>query len=401
MAKKSDTPKTSRERLVEQAEAMETLAIAAPLLRLFGQRGRELADTLDQAPKLARQAREFAVVPGRFNQLLGSRGWVAYEQMNHETLKAATHLAETGDFAAAEHLLVESIDEQALKYQLMWMSHVTSFKPRARLLRLAADDYLAGRYHASVPVVLAQIDGLVADIAGRPVFNDIKNIAPKLVVWDSISASQGGLPELFMTLAAPRHKTTDDMLDVPYRHGILHGRDLGYANKTVAAKAWAALFALRDWALKFERGQIDPPPVEPQPSMRQLLVQYGHAVAYRKAVEAWRARPAFVPTPGAELQPGSAEASVAAALKSWSAGHFDGQVPWRHVPDAVQFAISQVRDKAAAVTEVDVQLSLPDGTNESYRAIAMYRDKDGVAVLRGSPDGQWAVVFHRGQPISP
>jgi hypothetical protein len=374
---------------------METLSKAAPLLRLLGNWGRGLAETLDRAPTLASQAREFAVLPERFNELLGPRGWIAYEQMKHETLKEATRLADAGDFAAAENLLVESIDEKALKYQLMWMSHVAAFKPRSRLLRLAAEDYLAGRYHASTPVVLAQIDGLVADVAGRPVFNDIKKIAPKLVVWDSISATEGGLPELFRTFASPRYKTTDDMLDVPYRHGILHGRDLGYANRTVAAKAWAALFALRDWALKFERGEIDPPPVEPQPSLRQVLAQYARAVEYRKAVEAWRPRPPFAPSSGEDLDPESPEAAVVAALDSWRAGAVAVEVPWLHDPDTVQVALAEVRDTAAAVTEVDLQVTLANGSTHAYRAVAMYRDKTGTAVLRGAPDGEWAVVFRR------
>ena len=44
---------------------------------------------------------------------------------------------------------------------------------------------------------------------------------------------------------------------MPYRNGILHGRDLGYANKTVAVKSWNILFALCDWAkdLKSEKSR--------------------------------------------------------------------------------------------------------------------------------------------------
>jgi hypothetical protein len=39
----------------------------------------------------------------------------------------------------------------------------------------------------------------------------------------------------------------------------MHGTDLGYDNKIVAAKTWAALFALRDWAIKMEEGAIEQP----------------------------------------------------------------------------------------------------------------------------------------------
>lgn len=39
-----------------------------------------------------------------------------------------------------------------------------------------------------------------------------------------------------------RNKTTTEDLTLPLRHGILHGRDLGYSNQMVAAKCWAVGF---------------------------------------------------------------------------------------------------------------------------------------------------------------
>lgn len=34
---------------------------------------------------------------------------------------------------------------------------------------------------------------------------------------------------------------------MPYRNGILHGRDLNYANEYVSCKLLALMFAVADW----------------------------------------------------------------------------------------------------------------------------------------------------------
>ena len=67
-----------------------------------------------------------------------------------------------------------------------------------------------------------------------------------------------------------RKKTTTEALSLPYRNGILHGRDLGYDNKMVAAKSWAALFAVREWAYKVEQKEVNAPPEQPAPTWRDI-----------------------------------------------------------------------------------------------------------------------------------
>lgn len=44
------------------------------------------------------------------------------------------------------------------------------------------------------------------------------------------------------------YKSSDTPLSLPLRHGILHGRSVNYASKTVCCKAWLLLIALIDWA---------------------------------------------------------------------------------------------------------------------------------------------------------
>lgn len=76
-----------------------------------------------------------------------------------------------------------------------------------------------------------------------------------------------GLDSLFKK---GRNKTNHDEIRLPYRNGILHGRDLNYANKYVSCKCISLMFALADWMnmkdsentrkQKFEK-ECNPPPI--------------------------------------------------------------------------------------------------------------------------------------------
>lgn len=407
-----DTPKTSAEKLVERADGLETLARIAPILRLFGSRGQEAAGALAEARGLAGQARELTSLPARFNAALGPRGWIAYERMNHELLLQATQLAEDGRFEEAEALLVDALDEESLRFQLDSMVAVEAYRPRADLLRLAALDFHAGRYHAVVPVVLAQIDGIVADVAGKTLFTNTKDILPKLIAWDSISAQEGGLPDLVELMASPRYETTAGPIEVPYRHGILHGRDLGYASSIVAVKAWAALFSLRDWAIKFERGETSPPPVEPAPSLRDTLERLADVERQRRQIETWEPRSDIaLPSPSAEPAADSPEAAAMAWLRAWQERDFAAMASWTQVRrqerraglapaleatfgfrELVGFEIVGIRDAAAALSEVTAELTFAeDEPPVLMTANVILEDEEGRPVVRGTGPGSWGV----------
>lgn len=61
-------------------------------------------------------------------------------------------------------------------------------------------------------------------------------------------------------MSARRARTFATEIGVPYRHGIVHGKDLGYANKRVSAKSLAALLALGSWGLERNRDELDTEP---------------------------------------------------------------------------------------------------------------------------------------------
>ena len=232
-------------KLLETAEGLQQIKKALPffkpILRLLGVDVQQMEQALADVDSLSASTRLLVSLPDRFNDLFATRGWIHYEMLNQEMILAVVERGESGDIDGAETQMVEYYNEETLDWNLKFMIAVEAFLPRMPLARKAMADYLDGRYHACVPVVLALLDGTVNDISPVGFFAQGVN----LEAWDSMSAHSTGLAVLAKTLGRKRARTTTEALSIPYRHGILHGMDLGYDNKLVAAKAWAALFAIR------------------------------------------------------------------------------------------------------------------------------------------------------------
>ncbi len=257
MIRDNPTPKN----LAGLVKAAKALAWFRPAMRLFGKTGKQMADALDDVPGIAAEAELTLSLPDRFNQVLGARGWIAYEDIHFETMRQATELAEATRLDEAEAVLTAHYNAETIRTWLRFFLSVQAYKPRHDLMLAAAKDHEDGRYHASVPVVLAQMDGLVLDLTDQYFFK--RKDRRHLEAIDSIAGHSDGLAALAGFMGQVRTSTSSTLIELPYRHGILHGRDLGYANETVSAKTFAAFLALRSWALKVERGeQFEAPPIE-------------------------------------------------------------------------------------------------------------------------------------------
>ena len=126
---------------------------------------------------------------------------------------------------------------------------------------LAYEDHKAGRYHASIPVMLAQIDGIAHDLTSTTFYR--KGRAKHLQANETTVGDPEGLAALADIISANRESTEEGPISLPYRHGIQHGRDLGYANRRTSTKAFATLLALRPWVLKIRSGeQFAEPPLD-------------------------------------------------------------------------------------------------------------------------------------------
>lgn len=267
-----DLPKFAEQ--VELVDGMTFLLkianLCSPLLRLMGVDTEALKKTKSEFEDIKLQLVALAQLPDRFNTAFGKMGWVAYEQMKTDVALNAVELAELGDPEAGENILVEHYTAEEIENHLRWMGSIKAMNSERRsLLELARIDHAAGRYHASVPVVLAQIDGTVADIVenNRGFFSE----GSDLRAWDCLAGHSSGLSTLSDIMKKGVQKTTSEPMTIPYRNGILHGRSLGYNNRTVSAKAWAALFSIKAWAIKVEAGTAAPPQSKPKPGLKDLV----------------------------------------------------------------------------------------------------------------------------------
>jgi hypothetical protein len=279
----------------QNIEYFKSIKDAMPVLRpLLGQLGVDTNQIEKALPKteLLEAGSEMLCLPDRFNDLFAERGWINYESISYEIAKAVIQKAESGDYDGAEAELVNYYNEETIRSKIKRMKDVKAFRPRWTLAQKALTDYLGGRYHACVPVVLALLDGIVNEAhekgRGSKLGFSAKNV--NLEAWDSISGHAKGLKVMASVFNEDRGKTTVDQITTPYRNGILHGMDLGYDNKIVAAKAWAALFSVRDWAMKAEQGLLDPKPPEKPITWSQVIKQISDNDAENLELSRWKPR---------------------------------------------------------------------------------------------------------------
>ena len=251
---------------IKDNESVKPLADMAK----FFKNGFEIIDRLpfiyNHLPKLKSFREQFSEIekqmpifdlPDNFNDLFAKNGWIFHASLNQTILEESINLGQTGKLKDAHQLLVNSVDESYIDLILLRCRTREHFKQRLELLQLIKIDYLAERYYACIPLLLALIDGLANDISKHIGFFT-ENL--ELELFDSMTAHSSGLPFLKKIMNASRTKTNQEEINIPYRNGILHGRDLNFNNKEVASKCWWALTSLIDWA---DEKKIDKKPEDP------------------------------------------------------------------------------------------------------------------------------------------
>ncbi|MBM2811082.1 MAG: hypothetical protein HW416_1841 [Chloroflexi bacterium] len=204
------------ERNIATAKAIKaSMPLLRPLLRLLRVDLAQIEALLKNIDEVKPEL--LLTLADRFNERFVPRGWTMYESMNVAVALLALDLADGGDVESAESVLVEHYSDETVTVQLRFMNGVAAFRPRMRLAELALGDFKAGRYHASVPVVLAMADGLVNELSAKR--RGLFAREAELTAWDSITAHDKGLAALIRVLSTMRSVTTEVPLEVPYRNG--------------------------------------------------------------------------------------------------------------------------------------------------------------------------------------
>lgn len=304
----------SKRDLREIRSFLKVLKWTKPVWRVLGVQIHELDELIASTD-------HFLQFSAQFNDTFADRGWISYGWQNSSNAQAAFRAASAGDMAEAEDILVQAYSPEEVSFVLRQMTNLKCFSKRTELAKLAADDYANARYHASIPVVLALLDGMGQELTGAGFLRQ----GARFVDDDSFVEIGPGLSRLIRTLTASRGGTSTSPLTIPYRHGILHGVDLNYANKMVAAKSWAALFAAGWYASQTE----NPQPLSPaQPStFREFWTGISYTRKQTRELEAlgasWKPRTRLEQQEAlAALTPGTPEDVVHRFLQHWQAKNF-------------------------------------------------------------------------------
>lgn len=171
-------------------------------------------------------------------------GWCAYESMSSELAKKANKAFEEGGIDKGEKELIDYYKTKVKNTIYGIKSKSEPFMIRCDLIHKALDYHFNEEYYASVPLLLMVIDGVVHDFTKQKGF--FSN-GTDISAWDCIVGCDNTLVKARNLCAIDRPKTITDEIQLPYRNGILHGRDLNYANEYVSCKCISLLLAVSDW----------------------------------------------------------------------------------------------------------------------------------------------------------
>lgn len=225
-----------------------------------------------------------------FNDRFSSHGWCAYDSMKFSLMESANMTFEEKGLDAAEKVLIDYYKSDVSKITHWIKNSAKAFAIRYDLIQRFFEDHFAERYHASVPLGLIIVDGAVNDFTKSKGF-----FAEGTAVdaWDCLVGCSDGLAKLKSIFNQNRTKTNTEVITLPYRNGILHGRDLNYANEYVSCKCVSLMFAVADW-MKMKNSEevrkakyiksVNPPPI------RESLAHLRENKIIREEIAAWKKR---------------------------------------------------------------------------------------------------------------
>jgi hypothetical protein len=391
-------------RLIAGAKVLNTFAGVARALGLKSEILDGLQSIVDQSDLLG--------LPDRFNKAFVERGWVACESMSTDAMRAALALHAEGRLDAADEVVTNTFDRDALDRLVLRSHRFHKSKARSDQLAEAIALFEEGRYLAALPLVLIASDGLSYDVAGFGVFTD----AADLSAFDSIVGHSSSLPALLANVRASRPRTNVDPLPFPYRNGILHGRDLGYGDRVTCAKGWMIYQALVDWAGaksgEDERKAQDE--ARKNTNLKDTLAGYAATKETSRQLAEWQPRyldGAMEPP----FEVGSPEEALFDYLAGWRDGNFMkmgsrsinfvGKTPGKLAHQAredaspvplLAFSVLVFEDVSAGHSRAKVELIIKtdDGSRVFDEEISVQLDPGkGSFSLRG-PDAVWMVQGH-------
>lgn len=216
---------------------------------------------------------EFKVLD-EFNKCFQKKGWIAFGLMNLEIMKKAVDIANEENVDLAEKYLVEELSKD-LEFHIQFLvPYPEELSIRKDLINLAYEDYKSERYYSCVMLLFSIIDGFVADSKDIASGKGFYAASDEIYSWDGIASHKSGLNEIQKLIYSNRGKTNPNEITIPYRNGIMHGRDLNFNNKCIATKLWFTLFALKEGILDIKNKGRNPPEKKEKNNLKDVIQKF-------------------------------------------------------------------------------------------------------------------------------
>lgn len=194
-----------------------------------------ISPTFDQLQK------SFNELPSRTQEALlklGDHGWFFDLEMPLSGLWRLKEALSEGNVVKAENALVEYFSSRLDEIE---NSIVGKFPHREKMIRAAFRAHKSEEYELSIPVFLAQTDGICNDVIEQYLFMK-QNRKPRTAIYVERIASDTYRAALLQPLAqtlpigASKHERNEDFNELN-RHMVLHGESLDYGTKVNGLKA--------------------------------------------------------------------------------------------------------------------------------------------------------------------
>ena len=200
----------------------------------------ELEELL-RSPALEQLQRGLTTLPGRTRRallVLGDNGWFLHFAMSLPALWDLERELSGGNVKEAESQLIEHFRGRLDEIE---ESVVEKFPQRAPIIRAALNAHRRQEYALSIPVLLAQADGMCKQQVNQHLFMN-RNKRPMTAIYVEQVAADTFEAALLTPLAqtlpistSSHERSKDD--GALNRHAVLHGESLDYGSETNGLKA--------------------------------------------------------------------------------------------------------------------------------------------------------------------
>lgn len=348
-----------------------------------------------------------------FTRVYAPRGWTPFDQLAVTLLdQVAVLQTAQGEQTLVDHFL----DPQQLHLVDLRVRR-PAYVPWRGMIERAFERLGAKDYLSAVPLLLIVVDGLCQHHLQKSAFGGAADDA----VFDSLTSAPNGLAHSLALAGRTRKKLSSEALDIPYRNGILHGRDPDYGHAIVAAKSVNLFRATVDYIDKRmdeEERIVKAAKDQQPPDWQAMFAAQEHTRQLTAAIDSWEPR---APREGViatnenacGIQEGSPEAVAVAFLKAMARKNFGKLAEFtldftrraankwagdlrRDYGDLEleRWSLGWINDTAAASTEMSATVSgqwrgQPWSGQVGLRLL--YVDEQCDSLPRGLAGGRWVV----------